>query len=225
MILEIYRQKLEKITTTEDEIKRIQKYLPMIIEKQQELNGERPLSEGEMKTYITENFPISAKIRDNSTKTLSRYLDQQLADLNADKAGGGSNPVVSRNQIKQPPANKEQELARNKVMTSIINKTPLNTKLDILDQANLDFLINQATERFVKGKGPIELKRNKTLFEIITQLLNEKYKADNNKNKVVDELTRISAQQAAGSYTLTGGSKGKNKTLKNRRQRFNIRLV
>ena len=225
VILEIYRQELAKITTTEDEIKRIQKYLPMIIEKQRQLNGEEPLPEYEMTAYIRQKFPTHRELSAKNVDIWTKHFENDLADLNADKAGGGSNPVVSRNQIKQPPANKEQELARNKVMTSIINKTPLNTKLDILDQANLDFLINQATERFVKGKGPIELKRNKTLFEIITQLLNEKYKADNNMNKVVAELIRISAQQADGSYTLTGGSKGKNKTLKNRRQRFNIRLV
>ena len=190
-----------------------------------------------MKAYIRENFPTAAEKASKDTKIMNNFYDQQLAEINAAKAaktGGGSNPVVSSNQIKQPPAHKVQELARNKVMSAIMVKKPFNdlktypqyyTKLDMLYQANLDYLINQATERFVKGKGPIELKRNEHLYDNIKQLLTEKYKADNNGNKVVDELNKISAQQADGSYTLTGGSKNKQKTLKNRRQRFNIRLV
>ena len=238
-IIEIYRRELANINTNEDKIVNIKKYLPMIIEKHRQLNGEQqPLPEDEMKAYIRENFPTAAETGLELGNAISKLDDEELARYKAAKTaktgGGSSNPLVSSNQIKQPPANKVQELARNKVMTAIMLKKPFNdlktypqyyTKLDMLDQANLDYLINQATERFVKGKGPIELKRNEPLYDNIKQLLTEKYKANVGGTQVVDELNKISAQQADGSYTLTGGSKNKQKTLKNRRQRFNIRLV
>jgi hypothetical protein len=238
-ILELYRKELANISTNEDKIVNIKKYLPMIIEKHRQLNGEQqPLPEDEMKAYIRQNFPTAAETGVELGNAISKLDDEELARYKAAKTaktgGGSSNPLVSSNQIKQPPANKVQELARNKVMSAIIVKKPFNdlktypqyyTKLDMLDQANLDYLINQATERFVKGKGPIELKRNEPLYDNIKQLLTEKYKANVGGTQVVDELNKISAQQADGSYTLTGGSKNKQKTLKNRRQRFNIRLV
>ena len=238
-ILELYRKELANISTNEDKIVNIKKYLPMIIEKHRQLNGEQqPLPEDEMKAYIRQNFPTAAETGVELGNAISKLDDEELARYKAAKTaktgGGSSNPLVSSNQIKQPPANKVQELARNKVMTAIMLKKPFNdlktypqyyTKLDMLDQANLDYLINQATERFVKGKGPIELKRNEPLYDNIKQLLTEKYKANVGGTQVVDELNKISAQQADGSYTLTGGSKNKQKTLKNRRQRFNIRLV
>jgi hypothetical protein len=230
-ILELYRQELANINTNEDKIVNIKKYLPMIIEKHRQLNGEQqPLPEDEMKAYIRQKFPTAAETGLELGNAISKLDDEELARYKAAKTGGGSNPVVSSNQIKQPPANKVQELARNKVMSAIIVKKPFNdlktypqyyTKLDMLDQANLDYLINQATERFVKGKGPIELKRNEPLYDNIKQLLTEKYKANVGGTQVVDELNKISAQQ----QSQNGGSKNKQKTLKNRRQRFNIRLV
>jgi len=223
VILEIYKQKLAKITTTEDEIKRIQKYLPMIINKERQLNREEPLSEGEMTAYITKNFPTEAEIRDNSTKTLSRYLDQQLAEINAGKTGGGSNPRPLVNVVKEGV---NVPLAKAKVLTEVMNavskRIAMNptVNLTVLPDNILNTQLTNVTKDFVNAKGS----PNQILYDNMSLLLNEKYRRDGNSNEALAELSRISAQQA-GSVFMSGGSKGKNKTLKNRRQRFNIRLV
>jgi len=252
-ILEVYKKKIAEVTTTQEEIVNIKKYLPMIIEKQLKLNREQPLLEDEMKAYIRQKFPTAAETGIELSNAISKLDDEELARPEAAKAGGGNPnlnspaPVVQKevsDPAKKPsfswgnpfssskvsPTLTPQQQAYNHVKTSIAIKKKLDNKtnLELLNQEQLSDLINEATGIFVKGKDPIALKRNVPLYDIINQLLTEKYKANVGGTQVVDELKRISAQQAEGSYTLnnlTGGSKNKQKTLKNRRQRFNIRLV
>jgi hypothetical protein len=260
-ILEIYRRDVGKIAIEQQEInkiERIQKYLPMIIERQRQLNGENPLSEDEMKAYIRHNFPTAAERASKDSDIMNNFYDQQLAEINAAKTGGGNpnpevpvktgggnpNPVVpvAKEEVNDPSAKKPffsfpsifstqkkvvpEQPENEKVMTEVINavskRTPMNptVNLSVLPDDVLNTQLTNATKAFVNTKGA----PNQILLENMTLLLKEKYKRDDNPNEAFDELSRISAQQAE-STLMSGGSKNKQKTLKNRRQRFNIRLV
>ena len=231
VILALYKKELENKTTTEDKIEKIQKYLPMIIEKQRQLNGKEPLSEDKMTAYITEKFPTATEISAKNTATWVELLNNELAELNAAKTGGGSNPNPQpqlpagdskQSFAFQPLSNDEPKKVMTEVMNAVTKRIAMDKKINltVLPIGVLNSQVTKATRDFVNTKGSL----NKILYNNMNLLLNEKYKRDGKSNEVDAELKRILEQQTL-PVLMTGGSKGKNKTLKNRRQRFNIRLV
>lgn len=115
------------------------------------------------------------------------------------------------------------EVAYNAVNDAIIENKKLDPTTNLQDLGNreINLLLDNATKRFVNKKDTPD----QNLFDIITLLLNEKNKKNNNTINVTDELTGIKGEQADKTTNMLGGSKNKQKTLKNRKQRFNIRLV
>lgn len=74
-----------------NKIARIQKYLPMIIERQRQLDGfKQPLSKDDMKEYIRQNFPTAAETGRELGDAISKLDDEELARYKAAKTGGGN---------------------------------------------------------------------------------------------------------------------------------------
>ena len=103
----------------------------------------------------------------------------------------------------------------NKDMTLLYNRDPTKYGKYSPDKIQNLILDIQAEQAKPKPKGGQTFE--KTLTNILT--------SNNPSIRSPDELTGIKGEQVEGTTKMTGGSKGKNKTLKNRRQRFNIRLV
>jgi hypothetical protein len=232
-ILEVYRRDVGKIPMDQQEINkiaRIQKYLPMIIERQRQLNGEKPLSEDEMNAYIRKNFPTAAETGRELGDAISKLDDEELARTKAAKTGGGNpnpQPQLPAGDSKQsfafpPLPNADPGKVMTEVMNAVSNKIEMNKNINltVLPIDVLNSQVTKATRDFVNTKGP----PNRILYNNMNLLLNEKYRRDGKSNEVDAEVNRILAQQTL-PVLMTGGSKNKQKTLKNRRQRFNIRLV
>ena len=132
--------------------------------------------------------------------------------------------IRSPAEVRDPTyTDKPFDVAYNAVNDAIIGNTKLDPTTNLQDLGNreINLLLDNATKRFVNKKDTPD----QNLIDIITLLLNEKNKKNNNTIKVADELTSIIAQQEDATTNMLGGSKNKQKTLKNRKQRFNIRLV
>ena len=132
--------------------------------------------------------------------------------------------IRSPAEVRDPTyTDKPFDVAYNAVNDAIIENKKLDPTTNLQDLGNreINLLLYNATKRFVNKKDTPD----QNLIDIITLLLNEKNKKNNNTIKVADELTSIIAQQEDATTNMLGGSKNKQKTLKNRKQRFNIRLV
>ena len=121
------------------------------------------------------------------------------------------------------PGKKEIDNVISKVSTAVEANEPteigIDVNLSLLPEDILTEQLKTATDKFVNEKTDLR----GILFENMKLLLEEKYRREGNSTQLDDKLDQIIDQQK--KQVQNGGSKGKNKTLKNRKQRFNIRLV
>ena len=95
----------------------------------------------------------------------------------------------------------------------------------------LENLLDSSKKRYIQ-RPDVYSQFSKRLIENMTEIMKQLYKKNpeqfpeyENDAKISGAISDIQLEQARYKRPLVGGSKNKQKTLKNRRQRFNIRLV
>jgi len=150
-------------------------------------------------------------------------------------AAGGNETSINENKDNQ---NLQLEQMINLLKTQYIKQPDVTTETakNLLNEVNKDMTLLYNRDPTKYGKYSPDKIQN-LILDIQAEQANPKPKGGqsfketltnkltSNKPSITspDELTGIKGEQVEGTTKMTGGSK--NKTLKNRRQRFNIRLV
>jgi hypothetical protein len=175
----------------------------------------------QVKSNIINSSNSNSNSNSNSSNSNSNSNSNNSSNIKPGKTFTETLKGLFRNTSK--PGKKEIDNVISKVSTAVEANEPTEIEIDVnLSLLPEDILTEQlktATDKFVNEKTDLQ----GNLFGNMKLLLEEKYRREGNSTQLDDKLDQIIDQQK--KQVQNGGSKGKNKTLKNRKQRFNIRLV
>ena len=185
----------------------------MIINRQKELQGGARLSDQEMDNYISTNFPTAEDESKGVVNVMSQYYDNQLkaisnsnSNSNSAAGGGGSNSLVVPGQAFENTLTSLVTDPKSLARTKIRNNDRLNENTDF---TNLSLADLKDLEKSAFSHLQETIKKRDRDGQVKTM-----------DNQFVIQRAIRNSPREKGQF---GGSN--NKTAKNRRQRFNIRLV